>query len=409
MNLRRRLARSLPPIAWRDAELTERRDQINRLRKETGRLEAQTTQLEAQTTRLEAQTTRLRAENAGLVSQVQRLEKDLEGKVDLRDYLARPSFRRQLITLRRTSTDLRTLDPGLHHPLRHLPFKLRNYRLAASHGFAVPEVLATWTEPEQIDLSGLPDAFVLKSDGGAGSHGVLPLHRIGTDSFMTADRERRLTADEIREHFGSRSGQRRISGPFFAEGFLHQSGGGPIPDDIKVYTTYGEVQQVLLRRVDRHGDLSRTRRRYVRADGTDLGALILGENLDPSVPVPIVLPQIVDLAAHLSRAVGLPFVRVDVYDTDQGIVVGELTRGPGGLQMTRADHDEAMGLAWERAAYRLDLDVLAGRPPGVLHGPHHAPNPYPAGHVSRSTAPGPWAPVVRPCEEWCLPAPQDRP
>lgn len=375
MSLRQRVARSLPPIAWRDAALAERRDQINELRRENDRLSGQ----------------------------LKKARRELRTKVDVDDYLARPSFRRQLVTLRRTTIDLRSLDPGLAHPLRHLPFKLRNYRLGQSHGFAVPEVLATWSRPEDIDVSGLPDTFVLKSDGGAGSHGVLPLRRTAADAWTTADGDRTLTAAEVTDHFVSRARDSRISGPYFAEEFLEQPGAGPIPDDIKVYATYGEVQQVLLRRVDRHGDLSQTRRRYLDAGGTDLGQVAVGERLDPSIPVPSALPEIVRLAEHLSRAVGVPFVRVDLYETPRGVVLGEVTRSPGGKQALRADHDEAMGLGWERAAYRLDLDLLAGRPPGVLHGPHPAPNHYPAGHRSQGDDPGLWQPLVVPCEQWCLP------
>ncbi len=132
---------------------------------------------------------------------------------------------------------------------------------------------------------------------------------------------------------------------------------------------------------------------------------------DTSIPVPARLPEMVRIAAHLSRAVGLPFCRVDLFDTDDGVVLGEVTRTPGGNERYLPEHDAAMGLAWERAAFRLDLDLLAGRPPGVLHGPVPVDNPYPPSHVSRSADPGPWEPVVRPCEEWCGTDPQgaDRP
>lgn len=383
MSMRRRLTRAFPPIAWRDDALAERRDQLNALRREHQRLQA---------------------EHESATSELRRARRELRRKVDVDEYLAHPSFRRQLVTLRRTSVDLRSVDPGLTHPLRHLPFKLRNYRVAASHGYAVPAVLATWANPAEIEVAGLPDAVVLKSDGGAGSHGVLPLRRTGPDAWTTVDGDRTLSADGVREHFVSRVERRSISGPFFAEEFLEQPGGGPIPDDIKVYATYGQVQQVLLRRVDRHGDLGQTRRRYLGADGTDLGDVAVGEKLDHTIPVPSSLPQVVQLVEHLSRAVGVPFVRVDLYETARGLVVGELTRSPGGKQQMRDDHDQAMGLAWERAAYRLDLDLIAGRPPGVLHGTHPAPNLYPEGHVSRSAEPGPWEPTVVPCEQWCRPS-----
>lgn len=373
MNLRRRVARAVPAIARRDAELARRKQRIDKLK---GSVDA-----------LEAQLEKTRAEAAR--------------RVDLDDYLSRPSFHRNILTLRRTTVDLRELDPQFRHPLRHLPFKLRNYRFAASHGIPVPTVLRTWTSPEEIALGDLPEAFVVKSDGGAGSHGVLPLRRTEEDVYQTLDGERTLTAEEVRAHFVERAGAGRISGPYFVEAVLRQPGGGPIPDDIKIYATYGEVHQVLLRRVGRHGDLRSVTRRYVAADGSDLGEVLVGTPADHGIPVPDSLGTMVAIARHLSLASGLPFVRVDLYDTDEGVVLGEVTRAPGGNQRFRPDHDELLGRAWEDAAYRIDLDVLAGRPPGLLHGAHPAPNPYPPEHVSQSADPGSWAPTVVPCGQWC--------
>lgn len=378
MSLRSNLIAKVPPVARRDQELARRKERIDRLRGKVGRLERKVARQQKEIDRLSS-----------------------AAAVQVEEQLARPSYYRQLLTLRRTQVDLRQLDPDLRHPLRHLPFKLRNYRLGASHGIAVPTVLRVWSEAEEIDLAGLPAAFVLKSDGGAGSHGVLPLRRTAGGRLETVDGHRTLTEAEVRDHFVTRAQAGRISGPFFAEELLEQPGGGPIPDDIKIYACYGDVQQVLLRRVGRHGDLRSLRRRYLRADGSDLGDVLVGATTDSTVPVPQNLAEMAQIARHLSRAVGLPFVRVDLFDTADGVVLGEITRSPGGAQRLRPDQDEAMGLAWERASFRLDLDLMDGRPPGILHGSHPAPDLYPAGHVSRSADPGPWRPHVVPCEHWC--------
>lgn len=388
MTLRTRLIAAIPPLVRRDEELARRRDRINELTRDSKRLTSTVATLEAQSRKAQAERKKLQAE--------------IDRRVKVADYLARPSFHRNLVTLRRTSTDLRGLDLDLAHPLRQLPFKLRNYRFAASHGVPVPTILRTWSRPEDIDLEGLPEAFVVKSDGGAGSHGVIPLRRGNGGGLVTLDGLRTFTLEEVREHFVSRAEERRISGPYFAEEVLRQPGGGPIPDDIKLYSAYGEVLQVLLKRVGRHGDLSSHTRRYVDARGTDLGEVLPGSSYDHAIPVPANLAEMVEISEHISSAVGLPFCRIDLYNTDQGIVLGEVTRAPGGKQHVRADHDEAMGLAWERAAYRLDLDLLSGRPPGLLHGERPTFNPYPEGHVSRSADPGAWEPRVVPCDDWCL-------
>jgi hypothetical protein len=59
---------------------------------------------------------------------------------------------------------VRRLDPAGQHPFRQVPFKLRNYRLGASHGVPVPTVLRAWSKSDDIDLDDLPDRFVVKSD-----------------------------------------------------------------------------------------------------------------------------------------------------------------------------------------------------------------------------------------------------
>ncbi|ANS79302.1 hypothetical protein SGUI_1906 [Serinicoccus hydrothermalis] len=380
MNLRREVVRRVPPLARRDAELRARNARIRELERDRTRLERDRERLEQQ-----------------LVEEQARAEQ----LVDPEELLARSSFTHHLITLRRVTEQLRELDPGRHHPLRHLPFKLRNYRLAASHGIPVPRVLGVWPDAAQIDLDALPDDVVLKSDGGAGSHGVLPLRRVADGSYETIDGVRQLTSEEVRGHFVDRAARGRISGPFFAEEVLRQPGGGPIPDDVKINVSYGEVQHVMLRRVARHGHLRSMGFRYVDAEGADLGAVMIGRDSDESIPPPEDLDEMVRIAGHLSRAVGLPFVRVDLYGTERGVVLGELTRTPGGRQPFRPHHDEKMGLGWEAGASRLELDLMAGRPPGILHGEHPMPDLYPEGHVSRSAEPGPWAPLVVPCERWC--------
>ncbi len=229
-----RIVKQLPPIARRDAEIVRRREQVEQLKQRAGTLEQTVTRLTASSARLREDLKSTRAERNP----------------------KQPSFNRNLVTLQRTTVDLRSIDRELRHPLRQLPFKLRNYRLAASHGVRVPTVLGTWARPAEMTLEDLPDAFVLKSDGGAGSHGVLPLRRVAADRYVTLDGERSFTGAEVLAYFQERVDGRKISGPFFAEGVLRQPGGGPIPDDVKVYVMYGDVQQVLLRRVGRHGDLS---------------------------------------------------------------------------------------------------------------------------------------------------------
>lgn len=363
------LRRQVPGLAWRDQRLTQRAEQVAELR---GRLQ------EAERALAEAR--------AGLPTGP---GGTLPGPV------SPPSFRRHMHDLRRGVAELAVLDPGATHPLRQVPRKLRNHRLAASHGVAVPQILAVWDGPDHLDLSGLPDEFVIKSDTGAGGRGVMPLQRLGPDSYRVVGEDTALTGAHVEQRCRT-STPGDI--PVFAEGMLRRPGVEGLPDDIKIYAFYGEVGQVLLRRMGRHGDLRQARYRFLDGHGEDLGPdASATHRIDSSIPAPGRLDIYLDIARHLSLAMGLPFVRVDLYETAAGPVFGELTRGPGGPQRYRADHDEAMGLLWDRAQYRLDLDVVAGRPLANLHGEHPAVDRYPHGHPTAAVS---WPAVTSPCS-WC--------
>lgn len=351
--------------------------------------------------RLRRQSARLRRETAREVAARKRAQRALA--TDRPEHLdaAPPSFRRNLIELRRTVETLRPLDPERLHPVLQIARKLRNYRLAASHGVAVPQILGVWVRESDLDLTGLPDTFVLKSDVGAGGNGVFPLQRVGADRYAVIGGQEELTTADLIERYRSR---RSAGAPFFAEAFLQQRvPTESIPDDVKIYAAYGEVLMVMVRRMPVHANLDHASYLYTDANGVDLGEdLVSGQHIDPSIPLPEPLEDFVAVARHLSRALAVPFVRVDVYDTVDGPVLGELTRAPGGAQRFRRDHDLAMGEAWDRARWRLDLDVIDGRPLRNLHGRHDARNYYPPGHLSHEPGPGGWEVVTADCSQWCL-------
>lgn len=351
-------------------------------------------------------TARPDAELARLTAQVEALQAELAGLRAKRSDVAEPrltpaSFKDRLSVLRRMSQEPDVHDPETVHPFRQLPFKLRTQRLAESHGVATPEVFDVWPDLDQVNLEQLPDGFVLKSDRGAGGKGVLAMQRMGPDRYRVVGRPGPWTAQRALDHLRTVAATGKIDGPYFAEQLLRTPQGEPVTDDIKIYSFYGEVGQVLLRRLADPTDPSTIRNRYVSAGGADLRAVRSERAISTQIPVPDSLPQAVRIAEHLSRAVGLPFCRVDVYDTDAGVILGEITRAPGGPQQYRPAHDEQLGLAWDRARWRLERDLAMGRPFGIIHGDRPAPSRYPAGHPSHEADHTVWNRPVLPCRVWC--------
>lgn len=386
-NLRSLMRHQVPALARRDELLAQRAEQLVDSREALEAAQEQVRLLEAKLRRQ-----RRRGRAAAAVA---------PAPSPPSDSALQPSFLRQMRDLRRGVHDLNELDPTYSHPLAQVPRKLRNYRLAASHGVAPPPLYATWESLAEVDLSVLPDDFVMKADRGAGGRGVLPLRRRDVDAYQMVASGQVLTQHEVVEHF--RSSNPPVGAPFFAEKLLLDPSTGSLPDDIKLYMFYGEIGHIVMCRVSREGGRARKYFRLLDGTGADLGPDVAPTRpIDSSISVPKDLPRLLRAARHLSRAVALPFIRVDLYETEDGPMFGELTCGPGGKQIYRPDHDARLGWLWENGQYRLDLDVVAGRPLQNLHGEHPVSPIYRAASGSHASA-AERADARVLCARWCEP------
>lgn len=255
-------------------------------------------------------------------------------------------------------------------PMLLVNYKLRSYAFARSHGVETPQVYAVWYDVDGIDLSTVEaERIVLKSDGGHSAKGVWPLVRMG-DVWTSLDGKTVVPNGPLPDEM--KSALKGLRGPFFAEELLERPSGPGVPADVKLYMSYGEVLQVLVMEpaesgsMDRHGFT----RRFFDEAGNDLGRIVQKAAYTPSTVAPEPLPEMVEIARHLSVAVGLPFVRVDLYSTSRGVVLGELTLVPGGRQVYQLDHEQRMAEKWALGQARLDRDLSLGRPAGTWFGPH---------------------------------------
>lgn len=278
-----------------------------------------------------------------------------------------PSFRRYVQAERRITLHLR--DQGSVSDRAHLvTHKLRSYTLATSHGIRVPRVLGLWDDLDAIRLDALPDAVVVKSNGGANSRGVLPMRREG-HRWRVVGGTTTLSRDDVVERLRSLEAERAVAGPYFAEELL-DGGSGALPLDVKVYAFHGEVGHVMLRSVGDHLDARSHTFRLVLPDGSDPGPIYRPRSYDPGIPVPETLDRILEVARVLSRAVPLPFVRVDLYAVGDEVVLGELTPRPGGKQDHGPEHDVRLGRLWERALARRTDALIAAGANQLRFGPH---------------------------------------
>ncbi|MFE5292826.1 ATP-grasp fold amidoligase family protein [Isoptericola sp. NPDC056618] len=386
----------LPPVARRDAEIRQLSSVVRKRSRALVKQRERAADLQAEIADLRAQVRR-EQEKAAASDKTSRERLARLKAADLRiSRAAEPTFSTLLAQQRALYGRLR--DSGGHalHPMSRTEYKLHNMAFAQSHGLRTAQVFQAWATVDEISLDALPDEFVLKSDGGSSAHAVFPLRRVD-GSLTRVDTGARVSIDDIKDRI--RALGDRARGPFFAETLLASAEGSLVPDDIKVYTFYGQPGQVLLMRPAGTRRRDAGRRYLDPVTGADLGEVIPGATYKPDIPVPDRLPEILAAARHLSLASGSDFCRFDFYDTPDGIHFGEITPAPGDPQQYRLEHDLSLGARWLDARVRVLQDEAAGRPRGLVWGTHPHEWHYPSGSEPDDMAN--WPRSVSTCDQWC--------
>jgi hypothetical protein len=86
-----------------------------------------------------------------------------------------------------------------------------------------------------------------------------------------------------------------------------------------------------------------TRTRFISTDGTDLGPLSGDSRHDAGIPAPSRLDEIIDTSRLLSLALRRPCVRLDFYQVEDRVLLGEITPWPGQGRVFEPDFDTALG------------------------------------------------------------------
>jgi hypothetical protein len=239
------------------------------------------------------------------------------------------------------------LRPDGHgSPVYFWETKLGGKRLAREQGVRFAEVLQGPLDPGDIDWDALPGEFVVKPEWGNSRDGVLVLRRSVEGDFEELLSGSPMSLDAVMRRVTSRPGQVIVEEAIA----LDQ---GP-PDDWKFVTFNGRVEQVLqIRRTP-----SGPRFKYYDAEWSDIGSAEFGLRCDPDLPSPSCPAELMATASKLSKAAGVPFVRVDLYELQGSPVFGEMTPRPSQFHRYRYEWDVRLGRAWERA----EVELAAGEP-----------------------------------------------
>ena len=331
-------------------------------------------QAKARLRRAERQVARRRQQIARLRGQIEILseevltpaERTVRDAPDPECALGEPSYTLSARLHRRANTTRVYTREKIREPILQLYAKLPAQRFAAAHGVPVPEILGRWPDPGAIDWDALPDRFVLKSNIGGGGMNVFPLVRDpGTGELTDMLTREPTTRERVLEQLWAKHEGRSS---YFAEEFLVGASGEPgsVPDDIKVFCFYGEPLYLEVRRGDQSRASAITQRvRAFAIDGTELVHVrALMDPGDGDVTVPTDFDAVADACARLSRGIRRPLERLDFFDTDRGLVFGELTQNPGRPPALVPEWDRRMGEAYEAGYARLLADLAAE---GALH------------------------------------------
>jgi len=212
-----------------------------------------------------------------------------------------------------------------------------------------------------IDFDDLPTQFVLKANHDAGSVRLIP-EKVSIDRHEL----RNFFDAALSKKFGWEWGEwgyRFIPPKIFAESFIETDDGYP-PVDYKFYCCDGRVRFMHFI-YDRHIS---PKEQTIDVDGLDMK-----QSLYPSFPLgdaftkPDDWQEMIRISEELSR--GFKFVRVDLYRSSNGILVGEMTFWP--MQgVYKGDGQRILG-------QMLDFDLTTFKPPivnSLLSGHHNFNN-----------------------------------
>lgn len=200
-------------------------------------------------------------------------------------------------------------------------YGVRKYVCGAGCGDILNELIRVWEDPEDINFGTLPESFVLKLCHGSGYNiFYTPAHRPDTEKIRkTLKKWRRQDYWRYNAEPHYKGIQKRI----ICEKYLSE--GDALPTDYKVYCFNGKPLYILVCEERAGGSPkffffdSRWKFCPITRDGK-------GMPLDFTLPKPRDLEKMLDYAAKLSAP--FPFVRVDFYETEKGLIFGEMTFTP---------------------------------------------------------------------------------
>ncbi|MCC3293012.1 hypothetical protein LJ756_00050 [Arthrobacter sp. zg-Y411] len=218
-----------------------------------------------------------------------------------------------------------------------------------------------------IQWGTLPREFVLKPAFASTSIGVMLLRTAGEGKYDDLTGGPAVTVDQIKEKCAAISTKfynDAAHGDFIIEELLRDEDGQTPPQDIRFYAFQGEIGMILKEDHMSNGaakamyfdgnflPFSDVHSRYSVAQGMEAYEEIV------EAKTPHNWRELLSVAKRISSAVPSAFCRIDLYDTSEGVYLGEITFYPGTFyyknrKLMSQNEAERLGRMWDVAAERL--------------------------------------------------------
>jgi hypothetical protein len=222
--------------------------------------------------------------------------------------------------------------------------------LMAAQGVATARILREDFALQHLRdaLEGI-DACVIKPRQAHSSRGVLSLKRIDAITFSCLQQRRTMRLVEILEHLYAEMREHQFPNHWQLEELLLPPSGLLRPvDDFKFYTFRGRTGLVLQVARSQQGQ----RYRWYDRDWYPVDTGKYDGALDPTLLPPRDPGALLAVAERVSASLPVPFCRIDLYETHQGVVLGELTAVPGTYHAFGEQADAYLGAMFELADVR---------------------------------------------------------
>lgn len=141
---------------------------------------------------------------------------------------------------------------------------------------------------------------------------------------------------------------------------LPRDGGLRMIEDYKFHCFAGRVEFILQKGdVDEDGTVKHAIRFYDR-DWRPVDTGMRPDLQSDTLTPPPTGEQLVEAAEAAASRIPMPFLRVDLYDSHRGVVLGEFTPGPGGRRLFNQEWTERLTRRWHEAAAELEARLASG-------------------------------------------------